>query len=52
MNYDGHNYHVVFHHDEPINPFWVYEDHGNSHKLVVKYADFTSVMYYLYDRIK
>ena len=57
LTHGGINYHVVLHVYDGTNPYWVYQDtwnctsHGWSHKLVVKYADLVSVMYYLYTRV-
>ena len=52
-----YSFHVVLHiYGDGLNPYWVYQDSWNcktlskSSKLVAKYADLTSVMYYLYQR--
>lgn len=53
MEHGLHRYHVVLHLDASTNPYWVYADPYNyetlgfSHKLIAKYADFISVMYFL-----
>lgn len=41
---------VVIKHFHHVNPFWVYRvwwDGGNRQKLITKFADLTSVIWYL-----
>ena len=55
LEHGYHSYHVVLHLRGECNPYWIYKDEWNytkhrpSHKLIAKYADLASVMYYLYD---
>ena len=56
VEHGSFRFHVIFHLDEAINPYWVYEstweyEKGRySKKLVEKYQDLVSVLYYLYLR--
>ena len=56
LNCFGRKFKVVFHHDVDRNPFWLYEirtavdktlHYYESKKLLVKYANFESCLFYL-----